>query len=321
MAEWKFHKKRAFGLLVALSTVVVGVIGYLYFKKPVDVVALDKAIAKADRLVILGDPFQGRQMLYESTDREEIELLGRALKVEQPEMSFACACAGTESMNFYRAEKLLARVSNHHGVFIRCTLWSSDAALTNPELMVRWFEERGMFGPRREVNENARSDEERSKNWVRWLAAVPKGLENIWDRDQDIVGRAKTLAPLQAALEQTFPSAQERVLALCAWYGSGAGPWSGYPGYETIGEELLLTYSTGELVEAMQSAGMATPAHWEGAARLLGGWTFSKERPGDLALVPANLKKAMWDHVKDTKDQDKLGRAQLAFLPKDASKK
>ena len=313
MAAWKFHKKRAVGLLLALVAVVFGVIGYWVFRKPVDASALDNAIAKADRLVVLGDPFEGQPLLYESTDRKEIDLLGQALKVEQPKRSFFCGCAGTESMIFYRGEKVLTRVSNHHGVSIRCNLWDSDATLVKPELMVRWFEDRGMFGPRQEVNENASTKEESKKSWARWVGAVPKGLENIWDRDLDFLGRPQSLTPQTTALKEAIPNARERLQALYAWFGSGAGPWSGYPGYEVVAEQILLTYNTGELVEAAQSPGMTTPAHWEGAARLFGGWTFSKERPEGLAQVPTGLKKSFLDHVEDTKDEDKLRRAEIAF--------
>lgn len=56
-----------------------------------------------------------------------------------------------------------------------------------------------------------------------------------------------------------------------------------------------------------------TPAQTEGAAHLFAGWSFRKQRPGGLKEVPDVLKKLLWDHVKDTADEDKLGRAARTF--------
>jgi hypothetical protein len=321
MAEWKFHKKRALGLVLALGAVVVGVFAYWYFEKPVDIAALDRAFAQADRLVIVDRSTYEEKVIYESKERKDIDQLSLALKVVEPDEWFSCLCLLEEVTRLYQGEKLVAEVYIHHGESLGCNLWSGQACLENTEAMLSWFDARGMPGHRREVDESRRSNEQRSKDWERWVSAVPKGLEKLWNSDLDIVGRPKSLDSRMTALEVSFPKVGERILALYAWHGSGAGPWSGFPGYEVVSEELLLTYSTGELVEAAQSPGMATPAHWEGAARLFGGWSFSKNRPGDLAQVPASLKESFWNHVKDTKDQDKLGRAQVAFAPKDASKK
>ncbi len=58
-----------------------------------------------------------------------------------------------------------------------------------------------------------------------------------------------------------------------------------------------------------------TPIQIEGAARLLGGWDFSQKHPTGLEQVPDEIKQALWNHVKDTKDDDKRGRAQDAFKP------
>jgi len=46
---------------------------------------------------------------------------------------------------------------------------------------------------------------------------------------------------------------KDRILALLQWYGSGAGPWSGFPSYESAAEELLLEYQIAEIVSVVES--------------------------------------------------------------------
>ena len=82
--------------------------------------------------------------------------------------------------------------------------------------------------------------------------------------------------------------------------------------YESVAEEMLLEYSTPELLTAIQSSPL-TEQEKEGTARLFGGWDFNNRRPEDHALIPADLKKVLLDHSLVSTDQDKIGRAQSAF--------
>jgi hypothetical protein len=146
---------------------------------------------------------------------------------------------------------------------------------------------------------------------ARWREAMPKSIVPLWD---NVMGAAfePDIAPLRAALAKEFPDARQRILALFAWYGSGEGPWSGFPGYEEIAENLLLEYPTPDLVAAAQTEPLTEP-QLEGAARLFGAWTFGQKRPADLEALPAALKKKLLDHSLKSTDKDKLGRARSAF--------
>jgi len=95
-----------------------------------------------------------------------------------------------------------------------------------------------------------------------------------------------------------------------AWFGSGAGPWSGFPGYEEIAEKLLRQYPTTELIRAVESRNL-TNQELEGAARILGGWT---PIPDDTP-IPAELRRTLLDHCLKSSDQDKVERARKAFAP------
>jgi hypothetical protein len=120
------------------------------------------------------------------------------------------------------------------------------------------------------------------------------------------------VAPLRAPLAKGIPNLHERIRALLTWFGSGAGPWSGFPGYEEVAEDLLLDYSTSDILAAMDEAPL-TEAQTEGAARLFGGWTFSQKRPEDRKKLPANWKQTLLAHSLKSTNDDKRGRAERAF--------
>jgi hypothetical protein len=145
---------------------------------------------------------------------------------------------------------------------------------------------------------------------ARWREAMPKSIVPLWDGVRTEF--EPDLAPLRAALAKEFPDARQRILTLFAWYGSGAGTWSGFPGYEEIAEKLLLEYPTPDLVAAAETETLTEP-QLEGAARLFGAWTFGQKRPADLEALPAALKKKLLDHSLKSTDKDKLGRARSAF--------
>jgi hypothetical protein len=99
---------------------------------------------------------------------------------------------------------------------------------------------------------------------------------------------------------------------LLNWFGSGEGPWSGFPSYESTAEELLLLHKTDAILQAIRNTKL-TEEQVEGTARLFGGWDFSKQRPNDLSLLPQDLKKRLLEHSLKSGDEDKKDRATRAF--------
>jgi len=149
------------------------------------------------------------------------------------------------------------------------------------------------------------------QDWGKWLAGMPKALRNVWSNALGEFGSVD-LDPLRSELERSIPDSGERILALLEWFGSGAGPWSGFPSYESAAENLLLDFSTVDLIAATQSKRLS-PAQTEGAARLFGGWSFAQQRPEGLRELPDALKKDLWLHTQNTNDKDKFSRARGAF--------
>lgn len=285
-------------------------------ERPIDPGRLTTLINEANHIVVKESPLENSKLLFESTTRKDLDALSKALVVIKPEQSFHCMCIGTEALYLYKDKKLLATVTNHHGQSVRCSLWKSDAPLADIENWLKWFDDRKIDTPRKEVEEARARQNQGEIEWKKWVAAIPKGLKKPWMDSVDQFGDCD-LPKLKTALNSSIPKKNDQIIGLMNWYGSGAGPWSGYSAYESAPEEMLLDYSIAELVAAIEIKKM-TPAQLEGAARLLGGWDFSQKHPGGREKIPAEIRKALWEHVKDTKDEDKLGRAKRAFKPKDS---
>jgi hypothetical protein len=145
---------------------------------------------------------------------------------------------------------------------------------------------------------------------ARWLAAMPKSLRPFWTKmRKDIL---PDLKPFRATLAREYPDAERRILALLKWYGSGAGPWSGFPSYEDVAGHLLVDFSPAQLIAASERSDLTDP-QVEGAARLFAGWHFLGGRENLLDILPPSLKNRLLEHSLKSADSDKIERAKNAF--------
>lgn len=281
--------------------------------RPVEPEKLIALIKQADRIVVLDSPQKDAEILFSSNEPKDIAEFSDALTVNVPKHEFHCACIGTEAILLYRGETILTSITNHHGQSVRCSLWKSDAKIKDQEKWLAWFDARKIPEPRQEVEEANVRAEESAIAYRRWQAAMPKSIQPIWEKSRTQWGDPDP-KPLGVALAKEFPEVRSRALALFAWYGSGEGPWSGFPAYETAAEKLLLGFPTADLVAAAQTENLTT-AQTEGAARLLGGWSFWKLRPDDSKKLPAALKAKLLEHALKSTDEFKQNRAKYAFDP------
>jgi len=281
-------------------------------QRPVEPGNLYALIDQADRVVVCRSPMEIEVVLFESADRADLEALKESVQVHTPEESFHCMCLGEPLIYLYEGSDILAEVTNHHGRSIRTSLWDSDALLVSQDRWIGWFDERGVEEPGREVALAQERAQQGQSDTSRWLAAMPGSIRTLWDESH---WRETTfdIASFAKALLEEIPDKHARILALLSWFGSGAGPWSGYPSYERAAEKMLLAYPTNDIVEALQSESGSSAAVLEGAARLWGGWNFSRKNPQGLNEVPADLKAVLWEHTRSTTDEDKRGRARHAF--------
>jgi hypothetical protein len=281
---------------------------------PVEPSQLYESIEQSDRMVIKEYRGNDGPILFESSNKGDLESFSKSLILikPNPDTWFHCMCSGSPVVHFYKGTNETVHLSNHHGKSIRCSLWTSDVEIQNPDEWSNWFDEHGIPSIKQEIAESKVRAEETRTEREKWEEAMPKSLLPIWKKTVDYSQPMHDAKPLIKKLNKSIPDQDERILSLLEWFGSGTGPWSGYPSYESIAETMLLEYPTSEIVSAIQSTSL-TSAQIEGGARLFGGWDFSKERPNGLNEVPEDIKQMFWEHVKSTDDEDKLGRAQRAF--------
>ncbi len=275
---------------------------------------LDEMLAGVTRVRVIDDGAAegaalGNEVLLASADPESIESLRECLAiVEDPESFGHCMCLGDLAIEFYGRQRPAATIGLHHGVSIRWDAWKHDAQLRDGAKILNWLAERGVTGPREEMEADRRRAEETMKAIDAWREATPPCLIPLWDV---MMGAPLDIGPLQRALEDEYPDAHARILELFRWFGSGEGRWNEYPSYEGVPEKLLWEYPTAVLVGAL-TKNLATLEQAEGAARYFGGWRFRKERC-EFYLIPAGLKQQLLEHTLEHSDPGNARAAQRAF--------
>ena len=288
--------------------------------KPEEISALIQA---ADKIVVYGvgyavadhvNPSPGHAVLYTSSDPKDISELKAALTIEVPKDWFRCACMPSIEIVLFRKGKNLGFISVYEGQVIGFSPWSSDARIQDVEKWLGWFDARKISGPRQEVQLERDQEEASRIAENRWMKAMPESLRPIWPKaiESMMPGQKSDTKALELSLAKEYPDVPQRIRALMSWFGSGAGPWSGFPMYEQLAEEMLLEYRTDDLVAAVKDVKLSEQ-QTEGAARLFAGWDFNNRRPADNGLIPGDLKQVLLGHSLKSTDGDKVSRARAAF--------
>jgi hypothetical protein len=270
-------------------------------------------IDKADEMVAYSEGFRREFVVYRSSNRKDFDELKAAITLKRNGGPFVCACVDGPEISLLKKHKEIAAVWNHEGTAIGSSVWEGDWENSNPERWLRWFDARGMKSARAFFDLTQDDAKKEAKAERRWLTAIPSSLRPLWPqalRQYDPPSKYPDLQPLNTALRKQYPDPQVRIRALMAWFGSGEGPWSGFPGYEEIAEKLLRQYPTEELINAVDGRNLSDQ-ELEGAARILGGWTPVPNK----APIPEKLRKTLLDHCLKSSDQDKVERARKAFAP------
>ena len=287
--------------------------------------SLDVALQQAVRMRVYQGGVAGGKLLSDSPpvldthDPGDLAKVREALRIEG-EPGGHCMCHGDQGVEFLDAAgKVVALLGLHHGHSIRWDAWKDDAVLSNGRLLLSWLSERGVPGPLARYEEALSQQKEHEHAFERWEAATPECLRSLKAEREGIDYPAayehehEKFAVLETALAAAYPDEDQRVRALYEWFGSGQGPWSGYPSYEGEAESFLMRHQTPTLIRAFESTPDPTPQFLEGAARLFGGWTFHSKRKKDRRLLSDELKRRLREHVLPTDDEDKAGRATSAF--------
>ncbi len=283
-----------------------------------DVAALLRAIGNADRVAVFyeNQVANSEQQIYASTNPKDIEALQKSISIDPPQESYSCVCLPLTVIRLFNRNKEIGKIELFPGTTIHFTNWSSDAEISNTAKWFEWFDRRGIKAPREEFDQGVAEGRKNRAAEERWMKAMPSSLVPLWPSvSKEIPMGEHETDPFDSALSKQFPDKNARILILMAWFGNGMGPWSGFPVYEDVPEQMLLKYSTLELVAAASSRTL-NEDETEGAARLFAGWDFNQSRPQDNALLPAELKRHLLEHSLKSTDEDKRKRAEHWLSPR-----
>jgi hypothetical protein len=283
-----------------------------------DVAALLSAIGNSDRVAVFYEngATEAEHQIYVSTNPKDIEALKESISIIPPQGWFRCACEPSTVIRLFNRNRNIGEIDLFAGTTIRFTNWSSDAEISNTAVWFEWLDRRGIKTPREEFDQEVAQGRKNRAAQERWMKAKPSSLVPLWPSvSQEIPVGDHEMDPFDSALSKQFPDKDARILILMAWFGNGMGPWSGLPVYENVPEQMLLKYSTLELVAAASSRTLDED-ETEGAARLFAGWDFNQSRPQDNALLPAELKRHLLEHSLKSTDEDKRKRAEHWLSPK-----
>lgn len=283
-----------------------------------DVAALLNAIGSADRVAVLykDQVANNEQQVYVSTNPKDIEALKESISIVQPKVSYSCICSPLTVIRLFSKDRDIGEIYLYSGTIVSFTNWSSDAEILNTAEWFEWFDRRGITAPREVFDRGVAEGRKTRAAEERWIKSMPSSLVPLWPSVSKEIDRTEYETDLfDSALSKEFPDKDARILVLMAWFGNGMGPWSGYPAYENVPEQMLLKYSTLELVAAATSRTL-NEDETEGAARLFAGWDFNQSRPQDNALLPAELKRRLLEHSLKSADEDKRKRAENWLSPK-----
>lgn len=271
---------------------------------------LAAAIDGADRVTVRESLFKGARVLFESAERHDLNALREAVKVVVPPEPMVCACLGGPVIELYSGSRRVLVLENHHGESIACDLWVGDAPIVPAEPWLAWFEDRGMPQLRKTYESHQRVRAKARMEQAHWMDAMPKAMRAAWSEMQGFLA-TPDVVQLEAVLAEEEPIEAKRILALFALYGSGAGPWTGYPSYEDTAAQMLNQYPAKKLIEAVGSGNGLSPSQMEGVARLLSGWHCGASHVDDE--VPRLLQARLLEYCSASDDPQKRNVGICAF--------
>ncbi len=317
----RFRKAKLVFFLIALLFVICT--SLLASDKPFPTQKLlNDMMSSANRIRIIDAGMEGGkamkgEVLLDTENPKDITEFRSLLSIIEDHRAFGyCMCLGEPTIEFYKDKKLIATIALHHGRSIRWNEWKADVILKDNEKLLDWLANHHVKKPKQEYEEDVRLEKESEKRYEKWLSAMPAPIRVRWEKidwSTTIEPSQKTLDDLWSVANASFPDRKDLVLSLITWYGSGAGPWSGFPSYESAPEELLLRIDTREIVKNVLDENLSV-SQLEGTARYLCGWSFHKKKPEDKALIPEDLKQRILAHVKKQNDKDKITRAQKSLF-------
>lgn len=280
--------------------------------------ALDAAFTRITRVRLVGYRidenriFQFDVVRLDVSDPATLTELRECLRISEDSDSFGHVMSiEGHRLELWIGEQQLPSLALLSWVALRWpSVWRHDAWLVDPRRFEALLLQCGIPDAQQQREENERREIEWQQYRERWERTMPPCLRPLWPEQLgDMSPDSQTARTLLAT---AIPDPVERVRALYGWFGSGAGPWSGFPSYEAVAEGLLLEYSVETLIRAGEG-NTATETELLGAARLFGGWNFGQKRKDDRKHCPESLRTRMLLVVERQGIADNIDRFRRAF--------
>jgi hypothetical protein len=282
--------------------------------------SLHQAVQGATRLRVRSGGTCHRQIEEEKTRAEitqpnVIEHFLDGIHIDEAGSNFYCGCCGNPTFEFYAGDRLLAMVGYHHGRSLRWAggSWPTDALLTESSqaFTVAWLAQHGVDGPRREVQERQRREDEGTRRQRRYGELItPQTVRAISDamtsrelRNDNAVGDKRQRLTAEAFRKQEKDARTSIELYLRLLGVTANDGWNRYLDYEgPITKHLLPRFQGPELAQGTAGV-MSDEEGMMGAARwLLGedGWRNLDESDRER-LVPPLAQRALQHRYMDTR--------------------
>lgn len=240
---------------------------------------------------------------YETSDAGELAALAAALATS-PGLGATCVCAGTIIFDLDGAVEP-RRITLHHGESLRWDHSCGNHPLAAPDAMMTWLSRHGMGFVREQYDAAQARADDGEKIAARWREAMPRAWQPFFD---EMRRGGSALPPAwTSALAAELPDPVHRARALLVLFGSGAGPWSGYPSWESVPARVLLDVPLSVLVDALGDT--ADLRCVSGALRLFASWDFRGRLPQLAAGLPAGRRERLIAHAEAIEDDGQRAQA------------
>lgn len=246
----------------------------------------------------------GNEVLYEATG-SELAGLRKELRVLIV-TPLRCLCDGSYAIEFWNESRLVNTVGYHHHRTLRHPSFPTDAVLLHRGGLANWLSARGVSELLDEIDEDRRAEIRRKHSRKVWKASAPASLRSfLWLFEQNAF-----LAT--AAVDLSYENETLACKELLEWLGNASGPWSGYPGYESLPLEILERFPE-KILKSTLLENLDNRTLLLGAARLLGTHrSYIAEKPV-LKQLPDSVWEKFLQVVSEQGIDDNVERLKLVM--------
>jgi hypothetical protein len=274
---------------------------------------MEELFTKSTRVQIMEMVFEGRtgrfQPRLEFTKSDDLSALRKCLTIKATTNHLMMM--GELCMKFCHHDDRIARIDIVSTCILRWSdRWKNDAYLTEPMKFAEFLKSHGFAKLRETIDRDAEAERKSiaaHAAWeATWIPAIPAGLAPLVEElsNEIYAPEPKARPRALALLAAHYPSVDERILALFAWYGHGSGPWNGFPSCEAAPASMLQSFATDEILNALESQPLSRQ-HLEGVARYL--WIRARAQRDLVDRCRASrICPQILSYIRSTQDSSKI---------------